>query len=233
MSTPPLERPLDQKLSLRERKKLKTRRAIQEHALRLFRERGYDATTVEQIAEAAEVSPSTFFRYYPTKEDTVLSDEYDSLIVESLRAQPPELSPAAAARNTLREIVGAMLADDRERLLDRTRLLLAVSALRARQWDQMRESQDLLVDVLAERLGRPAADLKIRSFVAAILAVWETAIMAWVGDDGRGDLLGMLDRGIDFLAAGCPSVMLAAQPPPALRAASCGLTRMAPQKLPK
>jgi AcrR family transcriptional regulator len=233
MSTPPLERPLDQKLSLRERKKLKTRRAIQEHALRLFRERGYDATTVEQIAEAAEVSPSTFFRYYPTKEDTVLSDEYDSLIVESLRAQPPELSPAAAARNTLREIVGAMLADDRERLLDRTRLLLAVSALRARQWDQMRESQDLLVDVLAERLGRPAADLEIRSFVAAILAVWETAIMAWVGDDGRGDLLGMLDRGIDFLAAGCPSVMLAAQPPPALRAASCGLTRMAPQKLPK
>jgi AcrR family transcriptional regulator len=204
MSTPPLERPIEEKLSLRERKKLKTRRAIQEHALRLFSEQGYDATTVEQIAEAAEVSPSTFFRYYPTKEDTVLSDEYDPLIVESLRAQPPELSPATAVRNTLREIVGAMLADDRERLLDRTRLLLAVSTLRARQWDQMRESRDLLVDVLAERLGRSPADLEIRSFVAAILAVWETAVMAWVEDDGRGDLLGMLDRGIDFLAAGCP-----------------------------
>jgi hypothetical protein len=68
----------------------------------------------------------------------------------------------------------------------------------------MRESRDLLVDVLAERLGRSPADLEIRSFVAAILAVWETAVMAWVEDDGRGDLLGMLDRGIDFLAAGCP-----------------------------
>jgi AcrR family transcriptional regulator len=204
MSTPPLERPLGEKLSLRERKKLKTRRAIQEHALRLFREQGYDATTVEQIADAAEVSPSTFFRYYPTKEDTVLTDEYDPLIVATLRAQPPGLSPAAATRETLREIVGAMLAADRERLLDRSRLLLGVSALRARQWDQMRESQNLILDVLAERLGRSTADLELRSFVAAILAVWETAVMAWVEDDGRGDLLEMLDQGMAFLVAGFP-----------------------------
>jgi AcrR family transcriptional regulator len=204
MSTPPLERPLEAKLSLRERKKLKTRRSIQEHALRLFREQGYEATTVEQIAEAAEVSPSTFFRYYPTKEDTVLTDEYDPLMIESLRAQPPELSPAEAARNTLQEIIGEMLADDRERLLDRSRLLLSVSTLRARQWDQMLESQHVLIRVLAERLGRSPADIEVRSFVAAIVAIWETAVIAWVEDDGRGDLLEMLDQGVTFLVAGCP-----------------------------
>jgi AcrR family transcriptional regulator len=204
MSTPPLERPIEGKLSLRERKKLKTRRAIQEHALRLFREQGYDATTVEQITEAAEVSPSTFFRYYPTKEDTVLTDEYDPMIVDTLRAQPPELPPVAAARATLHAIVGEMLADDRERLIERSRLLLSVSALRARQWDQMRESQNLMLDVLAERLGRSTADLELRWFVAAILAVWETAVMAWVEDDGRGDLLELLDRGMAFLTAGFP-----------------------------
>jgi AcrR family transcriptional regulator len=204
MSTPPLERPFESKLGLRERKKLKTRRAIQEHALRLFREQGYEATTVEQIAEAAEVSPSTFFRYYPTKEDTVLTDEYDPLIADSLRAQPPELSPAAAIRDTMREVVGGMLTGDRQRILERTRLMMSVGSLRARQWDQMREARDLLADVLAERLGRSPADLEIRSFVAAALAVWETAIIAWVEDDGRGDLMKMLDRAIDFLTAGCP-----------------------------
>src|SRR3954462_9329334 len=94
---------------LRERKKAKTRAAIQEHALRLFQQQGYDATTVEQIAEAAEVSPSTFFRYFPTKEDTVLTDEYDALIVDAVRAQPPELPPVEALRNVMREMVADMV----------------------------------------------------------------------------------------------------------------------------
>jgi AcrR family transcriptional regulator len=204
MSTPPLEHPLEEKLGLRERKKLKTRRSIQEHALRLFREQGYEATTVEQIAEAAEVSPSTFFRYYPTKEDTVLSDEYDPLIVSTLRAQPPELSPAAAAHNTLHELVGGMLAADRQRILERSRLMLSVSSLRTRQWDQMHQTRDLLTQALAERLDRSPADLEVRWFAAAVLSVWETSITTWVENDGQGDLLAMLDEAIAFLVAGCP-----------------------------
>src|SRR5579872_4285563 len=73
---------------LRERKKARTRASLREHALRLFRERGYQATTVEEIAAAAEVSPSTFFRYFPTKEDVVLRDDLDTRMLEAFSRQP-------------------------------------------------------------------------------------------------------------------------------------------------
>ena len=86
---------------LRERKKARTRAAIREHALRLFREQGYGATRVEQIAEAAEVSPATFYRYFPTKEDVVLQDDLDVLTLEALEAQPAGLSPLAAVRGAV------------------------------------------------------------------------------------------------------------------------------------
>ncbi|OYD67968.1 TetR family transcriptional regulator [Rhodococcus sp. OK302] len=71
-------------VGLRERKKAHTRASIQEHALRLFQERGYDATTVQQIIDACEISESTFFRYFPAKADVVLADDFDPLIVEAL-----------------------------------------------------------------------------------------------------------------------------------------------------
>src|SRR2546430_1143928 len=92
---------------LRERKKARTRASIREHALRLFREQGYQHTTVEQIAEAAEVSPSTFFRYFPTKEDVVLQDDMDIRMLEALRRQPPGLAPLAAFRAAVRQVVAA------------------------------------------------------------------------------------------------------------------------------
>ena len=81
---------------LRERKKAKSRAVIQQQAMRLFTEKGYEATTVEQISEAAEVSPSTFFRYFPTKEDVVLYDSLDPILLEAIRTQPAELSPIKA-----------------------------------------------------------------------------------------------------------------------------------------
>src|SRR3954467_13009256 len=92
---------------LRERKKARTRAAIREHAMRLFEEQGYAATTVDQIAEAADVSPSTFFRYFPSKEDVALSDEFDPLIIAAMRNQPAGLDPI----ETIRRAIKAALAE--------------------------------------------------------------------------------------------------------------------------
>jgi AcrR family transcriptional regulator len=73
-------------LGLRERKKAKTRAAIQH-------EQGYDETKIEQISAAVEISDSTIYRYFPTKEDLVLWDEFDPLLIEAFKEQPPGLTP--------------------------------------------------------------------------------------------------------------------------------------------
>src|ERR1700741_4675294 len=95
------ERPL----GLRERKKIKTRQAIRREAIRLFDANGYAATTVEQIAEAAEVSPSTFFRYFPSKESLLLADDLDPLILQAFRDQPRDLSLVQAFRRAYHAVM--------------------------------------------------------------------------------------------------------------------------------
>ena len=151
---------------LRERKKAKTRASIREHALRLFREQGYAATRVEQIAEAAEVSPATFYRYFPTKEDVVLQDDMDVLTLEALEAQPAGLSPLAAVRGAVVSALAGFTQEERERFKQTTELTMAVPEIRARALDVFARSIDIIASVLALRAGRKADDT-----VVAILSL--------------------------------------------------------------
>jgi AcrR family transcriptional regulator len=91
-------------IGLRERKKARTRATIRSEAIRLFSEQGFATTTVEQIAEAADISPSTFFRYFPTKEAVIVTDDYDPLVFQEFRNQPAELHPVRAFRNAIRTV---------------------------------------------------------------------------------------------------------------------------------
>jgi AcrR family transcriptional regulator len=188
---------------LRERKKAKTRAAIQEHAVRLFREQGYDATTVEQIAEAAEVSPSTVFRYYPTKEDLVVTDEYDPLLIEAFHAQPPGLSPIQVLRNALRatfhNVSSSELTVQRERIM----LVLSVPALWGASLDNITQTMRLLTDMVAEREGRTPDDAAVRTFSGAVFGVMLEVMFRWVGDPGM-DTPAELDRALAHLEAGLP-----------------------------
>ncbi|HEY1440357.1 MAG TPA: TetR family transcriptional regulator, partial [Mycobacterium sp.] len=104
----------DQPVGLRERKKIKTRQAIRRAAFRLINENGYAATTVEQIAEAAEVSPSTFFRYFPSKESLLLADDLDPLILAAFGSQPPDLSLIQAFRRAYEAVMAHLPPDQLE-----------------------------------------------------------------------------------------------------------------------
>ncbi|GIM93406.1 TetR/AcrR family transcriptional regulator [Paractinoplanes toevensis] len=156
---------------LRERKKAKTRLAIREHAIRLFEEQGYAATTVDQIAEAAEVSPSTFFRYFPTKEDVILVDDYDPQIVAAIKSQPSSVSPVTALVNGMKSVFLTMSEQEWESERRRQRIFQAVPELRARVMNQTVMAIDMLAEALAERDGKDADDLTCRVIAGAMVGV--------------------------------------------------------------
>jgi AcrR family transcriptional regulator len=188
---------------LRERKKARTRAAIREHALRLFREQGYHATTVEQIAEAAEVSPSTFFRYFPTKEDVVLQDDFDVAAMEALQAQPADLSPIAAYRAVAVGMFGGMTPDDTARFREAMELTFNVPEVRARALDEFARSIDQIALALARRTGRDPADFAVRSLAGALIGVTMAAAMPW-GQGSIEDFVKRLDAALAHLEAGLP-----------------------------
>jgi AcrR family transcriptional regulator len=188
---------------LRERKKARTRAAIREHAFRLFREQGYDATTVEQIAEAAEVSPSTFFRYFPTKEDVVLQDDMDLLWLDAVRAQPADLGPVAALRAGMRDAFASVPAEEFAQIREGMRLALTVPAVRARSLDEFARTIGIIVAALAERSGRDVADPNLRVFAGAVVGVAMAAWFAAPGDD-LADFARNFDEGLALLEAGLP-----------------------------
>ncbi|WP_327632712.1 TetR family transcriptional regulator [Kribbella sp. NBC_00482] len=188
---------------LRERKKAKTRAAIQEHALRLFRDQGYAETTVQEIAAAAEVSPATFFRYFPTKEDTIVLDRLDPVMIELFRGQPPDLHPTEALRAAIRQGMDALTPEEWELESERQRLVISAPELRVRMLDQLYEGIDLLATLAAERTGRPADDFAVRAWAGAVVGVVMATYESMI-DAPLPQYLATMDQAFDHLAAGLP-----------------------------
>jgi AcrR family transcriptional regulator len=199
-ASPPSGRPGP---GLRERKKLKTRLAIQEHALRLIKDQGYENTTVEQIAEAAEISPSTFFRYFPTKDAVVLTDEYDPLLIEAFRAQPPEVPVVHAFRIAYREVFSDLTGEEAQTFFERAELVLQVPELRASFLDSLVDSVNLLVVEIAERSGRPADDPGVRAVSGAVVGVAITEFLYWSAHPA-GDFAAAIDAAMELLEPAFP-----------------------------
>jgi len=185
---------------LRERKKARTRAAIRQHALRLFREQGYSETTVEQIAEAAEVSPSTFFRYFPTKEDVVLQDDFDPIAIAKFEALPADMHPVAALRRAMREAFAELPDWQLEQFRELNRLTMSVPELRARALDEYLRSVRLAAELLAKRLGRDPGDIAIRTMAGAVVGVGLSALVMGM-EDPEADVIALMDAGLARLEA--------------------------------
>lgn len=184
-------------VGLRALKRQRTRDTIQTEALRLFMQQGYEATTCEQIAAAAEVSPATFFRYFPTKEDVVLADDYDALIVALVHDRPAQESPVRAVRRSLAAALEAVYGLDVETIRQRLRLVLSVPALRARRYEQTRATEALLAEELADRMQATPADLEVRAVAAALVAALVVAVEEWATQGG--ELPDHIDRALAAL----------------------------------
>lgn len=161
----------DRSSGLRERKKALTRLAIRREAFRLFQEKGYASTTVEEIAEAADVSPRTFYRYFRVKEALLISDDHSSPIVEAFVAAPRELSVVAAYRHAVNQVFGGLSPEEREDAIVGQRLLYEIPEARGLIYSEYARLIGMLTDALTERLGQDVDEFERRVIAGALVGV--------------------------------------------------------------
>ncbi len=191
-----------QKPGLRERKKARTRTSIQEQAMRLFRAHGYDDTTVEQIAEAAEVSPTTVYRYFPTKPDLVIYDDLDEPMMAALRSQPADMSATEAMRHAITAVFGGSLGQQLEMQRLRAELIRDVPELRAAMIDEFTRTLRLMAGAIAQRASGQADPDEVLALSGAVLGLTLAAWLASEGDDWIDTFLRRIDKGIRLLETG-------------------------------
>ena len=189
-------------LTLRERKRLATMHRVQTVALELFDAEGFDAVTVERIAQVAEVSPSSIYRHFGTKEHLVIWDEYDPEALAALQAELAEASPLDALRAVTTVAVQEVFTRDRERVERRLRLAYAHPAIEAASALQAYEMAGLIAHVLAGALGRPADDLDVQVFAHGYVGGLLGALRHWHDSGFVTPLSEVLERPMSLLERG-------------------------------
>lgn len=194
-------------LGLRERKKRERRQRIEAVAIDRFEANGFDATTIDDIAAAADIAPRTFFAYFPTKEDVVLADYADRLerTTNELARRPPAEPPLAGAEHLVR--------NGRRRLRGRTRPAhpplrdMAVNpSVQARSLQLQAGWESAVADVLSRRSGAGADDVTPRLMAATALACMRSSISHWILTGHQEPLPDLVKASFDRLAGGLAAV---------------------------
>jgi AcrR family transcriptional regulator len=187
--------------SLRDRKKRRTRAALERATLRLSAEKGYDHVTVEEIAAEADVSVRTFFNYFASKDDALIGADPESGPRMAARVLAAEGTPFEAFRSAVLAEIDDELNNARNLWLLRKNVLMQRPDLLVRAFASSAEAEQQLSAAVAERAGLPDGHLYPRLMVAAVTAAFRCALSRWANDDSvaLGDLVG---EALDLLGAG-------------------------------
>lgn len=191
---------------LRERKKIAALRRIQQRAIEQFEKHGFDHVTIEQIAEAAEVSPSTVYRYYGTKEGLVLRDEHDDAVLAALPALMAEHDPWTALALAVEAIGTAHFGDDADLSLRRVRIWHETPSVRAAAAVVVDQTAKQLAVAMhaADRFGRGLDDYEVLS--SSMLAAIMTRLEQWYDAGGTDDFARVVVETLELIRPGWASV---------------------------
>jgi AcrR family transcriptional regulator len=185
-------------MGLRERKKRRTREAVRLAAFDLFQKNGYPHTTVEQIADAADVSPRTFFRYFPNKAALLIPDQLMEPIIEFFLAAPAEMRPIPAYRHALEQVFAGLAGAEWGEEMARQQLLYTLPEAAAALYNEYIHTIELITEALATRLNRSVDDPQLRITAGAMTGVMMSAL------HGTPMSPDTIFAGLDYLEAGLP-----------------------------
>ncbi|HSW77316.1 MAG TPA: TetR family transcriptional regulator [Candidatus Chromulinivoraceae bacterium] len=190
------------RVGLREQKRRHLLDTVHKKAVVLSIKHGYDLVTVEQIAVAAMISRSTFFRHFATKEAAVLYNSLGPDLMSSFRNQSSNITTIQALRNTFNEVFSGSTISAVESKLHRQRMILirTVPKLRMAMIDQISMSTDMLASLIAEHAKRTADDPAVRTLASALMGV--TIGILIDSEDNDESYLDRIDEALKQLETG-------------------------------
>jgi len=194
---------MNENFGLRERKKRQTSERIESAALELFEASGFDGTTVDEIAARADISPRTFFYYFPTKEDVVLANYAGRLerIVGELGRRPAHEAPWLALRSSFL-VVAADYDGERHEIVRRFTIMASASSIYARSLQIQAGWEDTLASALSERMGCDLVDLRPRLLASCALGAIRSSLQHWIATGQEESLPRLVEICFDQLATG-------------------------------
>lgn len=192
----------EQRRPLRERKKATAMRQIQTTAMRLFQRRGFSAVTVEEIADASDTSPSTIYRYFGTKEEIVMRDEYDDdlRVALALNLQNATVPVLDAVRTAVAAVADRHFVHDRQLALARTELWLKTPSIQAATHRVLTEAAEEGARLLNEYRGLPLDQARV--IATAIIHVLHISVLNWYRAGAEKPWQGYAEEAITLLEHG-------------------------------